>query len=97
MVRVSGVGGVPAAAFRLVVGYSLTGNDELAAWAIIRGHAEVACARAPDFLAMKVFLSHSTKDVAFAVKLAERLRPERFEPWLCDTSIPPATKLGGRD
>ena len=46
---------------------------------------------------MKVFLSHSTKDVAFAVKLAERLRPERFEPWLCDTSIPPATKLGGRD
>jgi len=40
---------------------------------------------------MEVFLSHSTKDAAFAVKLAERLRSERFEPWLCETSIAPAT------
>jgi hypothetical protein len=39
---------------------------------------------------MNVFLSHSTKDAPFALKLGERLRTEGFDPWLCEMSIAPA-------
>ena len=40
---------------------------------------------------MKVFLSHSTRDAAFVTQLAERMRRECFDPWLCEQSIEPAT------
>jgi hypothetical protein len=40
---------------------------------------------------MKVFLSHSTRDKDFATQLAESMRQENFDPWLCETSIDPAT------
>ncbi|PYP93749.1 MAG: hypothetical protein DMG65_00130 [Candidatus Angelobacter sp. Gp1-AA117] len=40
---------------------------------------------------MKVFLSHSTLDRAFAERLAEDLKAEMFEPWLCELSIDAAT------
>lgn len=36
---------------------------------------------------MKVFISHSTKDADFVVDLAQLLRREQFDPWLCETSI----------
>jgi len=36
---------------------------------------------------MKVFLSHSTKDAAFVQRLADGLRTERLEPWLCEVDI----------
>ena len=40
---------------------------------------------------MTVFLSHSTKDAKFVTQLAERMTAEGFKPWLCETSIGPAT------
>jgi hypothetical protein len=33
---------------------------------------------------MKVFLSHSTKDKQFVEALAEELKAEKIEPWLCE-------------
>ncbi len=36
---------------------------------------------------MKVFLSHSTKDKAFVEALAQTLRTEAIEPWLCEVDI----------
>ncbi|HTT20237.1 MAG TPA: TIR domain-containing protein [Candidatus Sulfotelmatobacter sp.] len=39
---------------------------------------------------MRVFLSHSTHDKDFVVKLADCLRLEGFDPWLCEISIHPA-------
>src|SRR5271157_680110 len=41
--------------------------------------------------AMTVFLSHSTKDGDFVEKLAIALEASGFTPWLCETSIEPAT------
>src|SRR5271157_5216443 len=40
---------------------------------------------------MTVFLSHSTKDGDFVEKLAIALEASGFTPWLCETSIEPAT------
>ena len=40
---------------------------------------------------MKVFLSHSTRDKDFVTKLAEAMQREGFIPWLCETSIDPAS------
>ena len=40
---------------------------------------------------MKVFLSHSTLDRAFAERLADAMRTEKIDPWLCEISIAPAT------
>ncbi|HTQ58086.1 MAG TPA: TIR domain-containing protein [Bryobacteraceae bacterium] len=36
---------------------------------------------------MRLFLSHSTKDKAFVVKLAAALRVAEAEPWLCEVDI----------
>ena len=36
---------------------------------------------------MRLFLSHSTKDKAFVVKLAAALRGAEVEPWLCEVDI----------
>jgi len=36
---------------------------------------------------MKVFLSHSTKDKEFVLKLAAELKRADFEPWLCEEDI----------
>ena len=36
---------------------------------------------------MKVFLSHSTQDGAFAQKLAGPMKAENFDPWLSETSV----------
>src|SRR5258708_37066132 len=36
---------------------------------------------------MGVFLSHSTRDRGFVEKLAERMKLDIFEPWLCEASI----------
>jgi tetratricopeptide (TPR) repeat protein len=36
---------------------------------------------------MKLFLSHSTLDTAFVEKLADRLRAEGIETWLCEVDI----------
>jgi hypothetical protein len=36
---------------------------------------------------MKVFLSHSTKDNQFVQALADELRREQIEPWLCEVDI----------
>ncbi len=40
---------------------------------------------------MRVFLSHSTRDRAFVETLAARMRASGFEPWLCESSIEPAS------
>ena len=42
-------------------------------------------------LTMNVFLSHSTKDADFVKALAARMTAEGFTPWLCESSIAPAT------
>ena len=39
---------------------------------------------------MNVFLSHSTRDKDFALKLASGLTSDGFTPWLCEMSIAPA-------
>jgi hypothetical protein len=36
---------------------------------------------------MKVFLSHSTKDKQFVQSLADELKREQIEPWLCEVDI----------
>ena len=36
---------------------------------------------------MKVFLSHSTKDRQFVESLADELKREQIEPWLCEVDI----------
>ena len=36
---------------------------------------------------MKVFLSHSTKDKQFVQALADELKAEQIEPWLCEVDI----------
>ncbi len=36
---------------------------------------------------MQVFLSHSTKDSAFVTALAQQLREDDFEPWLCEVDV----------
>ena len=36
---------------------------------------------------MKVFLSHSTKDIQFVQALAAELKAEKIEPWLCEVDI----------
>jgi tetratricopeptide (TPR) repeat protein len=36
---------------------------------------------------MKVFLSHSTKDKEFVQTLANELKAEKIEPWLCEVDI----------
>lgn len=38
-------------------------------------------------MAMKVFLSHSTKDKAFVQTLAQQLQSVRIEPWLCEIDV----------
>lgn len=38
---------------------------------------------------MKVFLSHSTKDLAFVEKVAAQMATEGFEPWRCEVDIEP--------
>src|SRR5271166_6600486 len=40
---------------------------------------------------MNVFLSHSTKDTDFVKALAARMTAKGFTPWLCESSIAPAT------
>jgi hypothetical protein len=37
---------------------------------------------------MRVFLSHSTADREFAIRLAEALRADRFDPWLYELNAP---------
>jgi hypothetical protein len=36
---------------------------------------------------MKVFLSHSTKDKQFVQNLADELKREQIEPWLCEVDV----------
>src|SRR6516162_2228492 len=36
---------------------------------------------------MKVFLSHSTKDKQFVQSLADELKAEKIEPWLCEVDV----------
>lgn len=36
---------------------------------------------------MKVFLSHSTKDKQFVQTLADELKAENIEPWLCEVDV----------
>ena len=36
---------------------------------------------------MKVFLSHSTKDKEFVLRLAAALEDADFKPWLCEVDI----------
>src|SRR5258708_2373543 len=39
---------------------------------------------------MNVFISHSSHDKDFALKLSAALEAEKFDPWLCETKIEPA-------
>ena len=38
-------------------------------------------------LRMKIFLSHSTKDKKFMQSLADELKAEEIEPWLCEVDV----------